>query len=116
MKLNTKYLVLPLIFAFGCKKDDIPKGTPDCIRKAIDAIKADYVAGPPAKVFSYSYKGKAVYYIPAKCCDIPSILLDENCKQICSPDGGLAGTGDGKCPDFFKERSKEKLIWEDTRK
>ena len=44
-----------------------------------------------------------------------STLYDENCNKICSPDGGIAGNGDGLCPDFFTNRTNERLIWEDKR-
>jgi hypothetical protein len=100
----------------GCEKEEVSKGTPECIEKKIDELANAPVANPPAKVYSYQYKGKTVYYIPAKCCDIPSELYDADCNIICSPDGGLTGKGDGRCPDFFETRTKEKLIWEDTRK
>ncbi|MPR34268.1 hypothetical protein GBK04_13105 [Cytophagaceae bacterium SJW1-29] len=85
------------------------------MERTIEGIKDDPIWNPPAKVFSYLYKGKVVYYIPQRCCDIPSILMDGECNIICSPDGGISGTGDGKCPDFFTSRSNEKLIWEDLR-
>ncbi|TLV04076.1 hypothetical protein FEN17_06120 [Dyadobacter luticola] len=81
----------------------------------IKEILAEGVWNPPAKIYRYTFKGETVYYIPQRCCDIPSVLLDENCAVICSPDGGFGGSGDGKCPEFFKERSNEKLIWEDDR-
>ncbi len=44
-----------------------------------------------------------------------STLYNENCNVICSPDGGLTGSGDGQCSDFFDTRTDEKLIWEDVR-
>lgn len=109
------HILLLFVIIASCNNEDIPKGTPDCILTKIDQIKAEGVWNPPAKIYRYQYQGKTVYYIPSRCCDIPSVLLDENCNLICSPDGGLSGAGDGKCSDFFKERSDEKLIWEDDR-
>ena len=73
------------------------------------------VANPPATVWQYEYKDQLVYFIPPQCCDVPSRLLDKNCNSVCSPDGGLTGKGDGKCPDFFEQRTNEKLIWRDDR-
>ena len=58
-----------------------------------------------------SYANKTVYYIPPKYADIPSILYDAAGKEICSPDGGLTGKGDGKCSDFFETRSNCTTIW-----
>ena len=100
----------------GCSKNDIPNGVPDCIAQRIKQLEAASVANPPARVVQYTYNGQTVYYIPPKCCDIPSILLDENCNSICAPDGGLTGGGDGKCTDFFQKRTNEKVIWADSRK
>lgn len=57
----------------------------------------------------------AVYYVPPICCDVSAELYDRNGSLICSPDGGIAGDGDGKCPDFFDARTDEKRVWADTR-
>lgn len=45
------------------------------------------------------YNNEVAYYIPPRCCDIPSELYDANGKLICYPNGGFVG-GDGKCPTF----------------
>jgi hypothetical protein len=50
-------------------------------------------------VFRTKYKGKVAYYVPPRCCDIPSELYDENGRLICYPHGGFVG-GDGRCPSF----------------
>jgi hypothetical protein len=89
--------------------------TPTCIEGKIREIKNEGVRNPPGSIWQYKYNGNVVYYIPAHCCDQPSELFDANCNFICSPDGGFAGNGDGKCPDFFEDRSSEKLIWKDLR-
>lgn len=98
-----------------CKKDDF-KNVPPCILEKIEQFKKEGVANPPASVWQYEYNGQTVYYIPPRCCDIPSSLYDSNCNLICSPDGGFTGKGDGKCADFAQKRTKEKLIWKDDRK
>ena len=100
---------------FSCEKLDVSPGTPHCIIRKIKKIKSSEVRNPPAKVWQYEYKGELVYYIPAYCCDIPSELYDSDCNFICSPDGGITGNGDNKCPDFFNSRTKEVLVWEDSR-
>jgi hypothetical protein len=97
-----------------CKKDDF-KDVPVCILEKIEKLKTENPTNPPASVWQYEYNGQTVYYIPAKCCDIPSSLYDTNCKLICSPDGGFTGKGDGKCKDFAEKRTNEKLIWKDAR-
>ncbi|NQX30258.1 hypothetical protein HQN85_00860 [Pedobacter boryungensis] len=82
----------------------------------IKQLKAEDVSNPPASVWQYEYNGQTVYFIPQKCCDLPSLLYDKDCNLICSPDGGFTGKGNGKCKDFFEKRTKEKLIWKDDRK
>ena len=98
-----------------CQKLDVPQDTPSCVKKEIRKIKSDGVRNPPAVVWQYEYNGSIVYYIPSYCCDVPSLLFDSDCNQICSPDGGITGRGDGKCADFFAKRKNEKLIWKDDR-
>ena len=104
-------LIVLSTFFFNCEKIDAP----NCIDDKINDIRNGHVWNPPAKIYSYTYQKQTVYYFPPRCCDIPSTLYDENCNIICSPDGGLTGGGDGKCPDFFSSRTNEKLIWEDKR-
>lgn len=71
---------------------------------------------PPIKIYHYQYHNQPVYFITGRCCDVPSEVYDATGKQLCQPDGGITGRGDGKCPDFFETRTEEKLIWEDLRK
>lgn len=89
---------------------------PACIQQIIQDIKSEPVRNPAGSVWQYNYKGKTVYFIPQYCCDLPSQLLDANCNLICNPDGGFTGKGDGKCADFFTERTEGKLLWKDDRK
>jgi len=99
-----------------CGKEEVGEGAPDCVREMIDEISQQDVWNPPAKVYSYFYDGKKVYFVPARCCDIRSELYDENCNLLCAPDGGFSGSGDGNCADFFQTRTDERLVWEDKRK
>lgn len=110
------FLVIGIIVTmFSCKKELALKGTPNCVEWKTKEIANNEVWNPTAKIYSYSYNGATVYYFPPRCCDIPGELYDEDCNLICRPDGGFTGDGDGKCPDFFKLRTGEKLIWEDKR-
>jgi hypothetical protein len=104
-----------IVFLLACDDGDVQKGIPSCIQDKIEDIKAQDVWNPPAKIYSYQYEGETVYYFTARCCDIMSELYDEKCNLICAPDGGIAGNGDEKCPNFIAQRANEKLIWEDTR-
>lgn len=119
--INTIVLSAFFLFTQQCGKENItkdPEGeqqVPECIQTKIHEISQHDVWNPPAKVFRYSYRGQNVYFIPQRCCDIPSQLFDENCEKICEPDGGFTGKGNGACPDFFTARTGEKLLWEDKR-
>jgi hypothetical protein len=73
------------------------------------------VANPPAFIARYDYKGQTVYFLPQRCCDIMSVLYRSDGSVACHPDGGLRGTGDGQCADFFRERRNEQIIWRDAR-
>lgn len=100
----------------GNKKElDRKEVTPLWLTKLIAREKRSPPANPPARVVRYTYKGQTVYYIPPRCCDVPSRLYDLNGERICSPGGGMTGAGDRKCPDFFNERKNEKVIWKDSR-
>lgn len=72
-------------------------------------------ANPPASLTRCSYKNRVVYYLPPRCCDVPSTLYDEEGKIICHPDGGFTGKGDGKCSDYSNQKSNCTVIWRDTR-
>ena len=89
---------------------------PEAVARLIQDLKNQPVANPPAYVASFEYSGQVVYYVPPRCCDIFGNLYDAKGQIICHPDGGLAGHGDGRCPDFFSQRTHEMVIWRDTRK
>ncbi len=93
----------------------IPLGVPQCIVELIAVYRNQPKENPPRKIYQYSYKGSKVYYITAPCCDQFTDLLDNNCKIMGHPDGGITGKGDGKLADFNAEKKDEKLVWEDKR-
>jgi hypothetical protein len=97
------------------EKKSSDENLPLCIKTMITKFKSEDVTNPPMKIYSYTYKGKKVYYVPGPCCDNFSDLYDENCKLLGHPDGGFTGRGDGKMPNFKNEITNEKLIWGDTR-
>ncbi len=88
------------------------KALPTCIKNKIDSFKVAQKHEQPQKIVEYLYKGKKVYYVVMPCCDFFNEVYDDKCKLLGSPDGGFTGKGDGKLPDFFKEVSKEKILWE----
>jgi hypothetical protein len=88
---------------------------PDWVDELIERLQHEPVTNPPALVLQYEYKGESVYFVPQRCCDIFSDLYDSNGNVIAHPDGGITGQGDGRAPDFFQERTGEKLLWSDKR-
>jgi hypothetical protein len=88
---------------------DPPPWVADLARRMQQGVLPD----PPSAgtIWQYQYNSQTVYYVPPRCCDLPSVLFDANGNVLCSPDGGFGGHGDGRCDDFFEKRKAEKLIW-----
>jgi hypothetical protein len=113
--MKSRFLVfIIIIFLVGCSQAT-PSSNPAWVDKLIKQFGSDPVGNPPQSILSYDYNGQVVYFVPAQCCDQYSMLYDASGSVICAPDGGFTGKGDGKCPDFFTERSNEQLIWQDFR-
>jgi hypothetical protein len=106
-----------VILVAGCANvRPIPRpGIPDWVSSKIAQFQAEPVGNPPQSIWQYEYNGETVFYMPPQCCDQYSQLLNESGKLICAPDGGIIAGGDGKCPDFFRLRKNETLIWRDPR-
>lgn len=100
----------------GCKKVDVPDGTPGFVKRKIREYMKKDVQNPPASVWRYDFKGEQVYYFPPSCCDQFSDLYNEKGDLLCHPDGGISGNGDGQCPDFWNTKSGGVEIWKDNRK
>ena len=108
---NILFLLVFVCIGFpGCSQSTSTDDNPIWVNVFIAKYKNDPNGNKPV-IWRYEYKGMTVYYIVAPCCDQLNILYDENGKQICAPDGGYSGQGDGHCPDFFQEKKNEKLIW-----
>lgn len=88
---------------------------PAWLEKKISAWQAEEPKNPRIRIMSYTLDGKTVYYETAPCCDQFTTLYDEKGNVLCKPDGGITGRGDGRCPDFEKNRTNEKLVWQDAR-
>ncbi len=100
----------------GCIDPSSPNDDQEWIKSLIQKFQDEPVGNPPQSIWRYTYHLQTVYFVPPQCCDQFSTLYDSDGKIICAPDGGFSGNGDGKCPDFFKNRKDEKLIWQDSRK
>ena len=92
------------------------EGTRDCIQEKVREMQKEQERNPPATVNQYLYNGQVVFYIPPAAGDQMGQLYGEDCQLICRPDGGITGQGDGKCPDFFDQRTEGKVIWQDNRR
>jgi len=88
---------------------------PPWLKARIAEVLAERKRNPITRILRYDYEGQKVYYISAPCCDQFSNVYDTRGKLICQPDGGITGKGDGKCPDFEKRKTNEKLVWQDPR-
>src|SRR6185503_20800104 len=114
-----KYFVIIIVVSIlsGCRKNCSEPGSdiPDCISAKIEFLKSQPKGNPAYSVYQYTYNDKKVYYFPPQCCDQFSDLFDAHCNLICHPDGGLIGSGDQNCRDFFPARKNEVLIWRDSR-
>ncbi len=113
-------LALPiLVVSAGCGGNpaapDSATASPAWLTTVIRQLETQPVANPPAFIARYQYKGDTVYFVPQRCCDVMSVVYRSDGAVVCRADGGFAGTGDGRCPDFLAERRDERIIWRDPR-
>ena len=110
------FAVVATLLLAACVSAPPPVAThPEFVDELIEDFQAEPVANPPASVWEYLYGGVIVYFVPARCCDIPSQVYTAAGQPLCQPDGGLTGRGDGRCPDFAAARTQERLVWRDAR-
>ena len=114
MKTYLLAIIAMIILLTGCSQTT-QTGNPAWVDQLIEQFESDPVGNPPLSVWRYEYNGQVVYFVPAHCCDISSVVYDAKGNDICTPDGGITGDGDGRCPDFFDQRINEQLIWKDPR-
>lgn len=109
--------VLAVALLCACTTQPVPQDMdlPAWLRDLISELESQPVANPPLWIARYDYLDQTVYYLPPRCCDVPSVLYDVEGTVLCSPDGGISGGGDGRCPDFFDERENEVIVWRDSR-
>ena len=81
----------------------------------ISTFEREPVGNPPQSIWKSQFHGSTVYYVPPQCCDQFGILYDVAGTIICAPDGGIAGHGDGRCADYFTDRTGVVLVWKDPR-
>ncbi len=107
MKTKFFFIFLAGISLFNsCSKDHEIK-TPICIREKIISSNGSHAN----QIWVFQYHKSKVFYVLSDCCDQYNELYDSECNYLCSPDGGFTGRGDGKCPDFGKEKKNGVRIW-----
>jgi hypothetical protein len=75
----------------SCKKDKLPKGTPDCLQSQIDSFqKSACSTGATAK--EYTFQNQTVYLLePGNCgADMTSVVLSNSC-AVMGYLGGITG-------------------------
>ncbi len=97
-----------------CRAPEVKTDVPPCIRTMIRKMKLKPVQNPPGEVWKWEVDGQTYYYVTSDCCDQFNWLYDEDCNQVCAPDGGFTGAGDGNCPVFNGPVVKT-LVWRDKR-
>ena len=116
MKYIMIMMVVPILMAEQCnRKKNGGDSIPACIWQKIETIKSEPKWNPPAQVDEYIYNGQHVFLFSSNCCDQFNVAYDENCKAICAPSGGIAGSGDRKCLDFSSTAKFVKQVWKDPR-
>lgn len=106
----------PLVCLSGFAVAAPPSNDPPAfVAELIVTFRSAPPTTPRASVLRYAYRDQVVYFVPARCCDVPSALYDAGGTRLCEPDGGFIGIGDGRCSDFFERRSGETLVWKDSR-
>ncbi len=118
--LAVVFLIFASYYLLNLKKTSNPVPTntnndPTWLKDLIKQEESKSTANPPASISRCTYKNQTVYYLPARCCDIPSVVYNDKGDILCSPDGGLTGRGDGKCTDFLNTRKDCIAVWKDTR-
>ena len=115
MKASTRSFFLAVALSVACARETSVSPHPGWLTALIQTLESQPVANPPAFIARYDYQGETVYYLPPRCCDIPSNVYSAAGTIICHADGGLSGGGDGRCSDFFTARMNETVIWRDSR-
>ena len=102
--LKLKFLLGSLIFSAAACKEPLP----EFARELINSHTEREVSA----IWRLRFNGETVYYVQSGCCDMFNDLYDQNGKRMCSPDGGITGDGDGKCPTFWQKAKRRVVVWE----
>ncbi len=106
--LAASAMLVALAFAQGRVS---PDALPGWLQRAIAGYQAHPKQADVASIWRITHHGAPAYYMVAPCCDRFNDLLDARGMKICSPSGGLAGGGDGRCPAPVDPGTPVDLVW-----
>ncbi len=92
---------------------------PKWLQRLIIQLQSEPVRNPPARIIRYTNARRSYYYMPPAAGDQFSALYNSVGREVCAPDGGITGAGDGKCPAFvprmLNSRTPGEVVWQDVR-
>ena len=118
-KLSSLFAASFLIIAFfsfsACEKDTSEKVVPaykipDCVTNLIDENGQSSTVIRFDGILQYVYQNQKVYLLERPDDDGLSTVINKDCEVICQL-GGLTGSGDGQCPNFYDNACNEKRVW-----
>lgn len=81
---------------------------PKWLDAKIEEIKT---GGDPVEITRWRYKGRVVYLIPKRCCDIPTEVFNVGGERICELGGGFANVTTPGCEDFENVAKRLARVW-----
>ena len=85
------------------------------VRVIAKKLRAGPPQNPPQTIKRHVIDGKTFYYVRAPCCDQFNDVYDARGQRLCSPDGGITGRGDGRCPEIRIDPREGDVVWQDRR-
>jgi hypothetical protein len=103
----SRWSILLILIALSC--DSLERVNTDVCPSCFNAVVNQ--SRGPVEIWRYQFDKQTVYLTVPDCCDQYAKLYSENCQYLCAPSGGIAGGGDGKCPDFHDKATNGVLVW-----
>jgi hypothetical protein len=107
-----RLILVATLACSGCGVDvtrDTPP--PPWLQAKIVEFEKQPPASAPSEIWLITHHGKPSYYFVQPCCDFFNPLYDADGNEICNPDGGLAGKGDGRCPEPRDQGTEAVFVW-----
>jgi len=113
LRLSELVALGPIMLLFGCSSGDVvrhvgPYST-KWVTQQIEAYEMPTKEAVSHVTRKVMYAGKPAYLIPSPCCDQFDYLYDSRGVILCAPSGGLAGRGDGRCPEVVRTAGAREL-------